>query len=167
MEMSKDFEQLCPEVRISLNQQGADYTVALNHIEHGLSRDNQIQVANKDAALISKTKEGGSIKGGVKKGVRLDTCRLGQEIIGISACHNVTLPQVQSPSPGVVPRHSQPPGWNGARLLPYTRLSNGVHGNLCLRSTVDTALEIYRQLTLGLRGRLALGFRFCGVPRPA
>ena len=109
MEMSKDFEQLCPEVRISLNQQGADYTVALNHIEHGLSRDNQIQVANKDAALISKTKEGGSIKGGVKKGVRLDTCRLGQEIIGISACHNVTLPQVQSPSPGVVPRHSQPP----------------------------------------------------------
>jgi hypothetical protein len=67
MEMSKDFEQVCPDVRISLNQQMADYTVALNHIEHGFARDNQIQVANKDGDLISKTKEGGSIKGGVKK----------------------------------------------------------------------------------------------------
>lgn len=53
--------------RISLNQQNADYTVALNHIEHGFARDNQIQVANKEGDLISKTKEGGSIKGRVKK----------------------------------------------------------------------------------------------------
>jgi len=35
-----------------------------------------------------------------------------------------------------------------------------------LRSTVDTALEIYRQMTLGLRGRRAPGYRFCGVPGP-
>jgi hypothetical protein len=67
MEMSKDFEQVCPEVRISINQQAADYTVALNHIEHGFARDNQIQVANRDGDLISKTKEGGSIKSGVKR----------------------------------------------------------------------------------------------------
>jgi hypothetical protein len=67
MEMSKDFEQVCPGVRISLNQQMADYTVALNHIEHGFVRDNQIQVANKDGDLISKTKEGGSIKGDIKR----------------------------------------------------------------------------------------------------
>jgi hypothetical protein len=40
MEMSKDFERNCPGVRISINQQMADYTVALNHIEHGLARDN-------------------------------------------------------------------------------------------------------------------------------
>ena len=67
MEMSKDFERDCPGVRISINQQMADYTVALNHIEVGFARDNQFQVANKDGDLISRTKEGGSIAGGVRK----------------------------------------------------------------------------------------------------
>ena len=68
MEMSKDFERGCPGVRITLNQQNADYTVALNHIEVGyLGRDNQFQVADKNGDLVSATKEGGSIRGGVKK----------------------------------------------------------------------------------------------------
>jgi hypothetical protein len=67
MEMSKDFEKACPDVRITLNQQMADYTVALNHIEHGFARDNQFQIADKNGDLLSTTKEGGSIKGGVKK----------------------------------------------------------------------------------------------------
>lgn len=68
MEMSKDFEKDCPGVKITIVQQMADYTVVLNHIEVGMFvRDNQIQVANKDGDLISKTKEGGSIEGGVKK----------------------------------------------------------------------------------------------------
>jgi hypothetical protein len=67
MEMSKDFERDCPGVRISLNQGNADYTVLLNHIEAGFVRDNQFQIADKNGDLISKTKEGGSIAGGVKK----------------------------------------------------------------------------------------------------
>lgn len=67
MEMGKDFEKNCPDVRVTINQQLADYTVLLNHIEVGFVRDNQIQIANKDGDLISKTKEGGSINGGVKK----------------------------------------------------------------------------------------------------
>jgi hypothetical protein len=71
MEMSKDFEKNCPDVRISLNQSAADYTVSLNHIEQGLSRDNQIQIANRDGDLISKTKEGGSINGNIKKACSL------------------------------------------------------------------------------------------------
>jgi hypothetical protein len=72
MEMSKDFERDCTGVRITINQNMADYTVALNHIEIGLFvRDNQIQVANKDGDLISKTKEGGSIAGAVKKACTL------------------------------------------------------------------------------------------------
>jgi hypothetical protein len=66
MEMSKDFEQACPDVRISINQQAADYIVALNHIEHGWARDNQIQVANRDGDLIARTKEGGSVRSRVK-----------------------------------------------------------------------------------------------------
>jgi hypothetical protein len=71
MEMSKDFEKNCPSVRVTINQQLADYTVLLNHIEVGFVRDNQIQVANKDGDLISKTKEGGSINGGIKKACAL------------------------------------------------------------------------------------------------
>lgn len=71
MEMAKDFEKNCPEVRITINTSVADYTVLLNHIEHGFVRDNQFQVANKDGDLISNTKEGGSIKGGAKKACEL------------------------------------------------------------------------------------------------
>jgi hypothetical protein len=68
MEMSKDFEEVCPGVRITISQQMADYTVLLNHIEVGLLvRDNQFQLADKNGDLLSKTKEGGSIKSGVKK----------------------------------------------------------------------------------------------------
>jgi hypothetical protein len=69
--MSRDFERNCPGVRISINQQMADCTVALNHIEHGLTRDNQIQVANRDGDLIAATKEGGSINARVKKDVTI------------------------------------------------------------------------------------------------
>jgi hypothetical protein len=66
MEMSKDFEKDCPGVRVTINQQVADYTVILNHIEVGLlARDNQLQVADKNGDLL-QTKEGGGIKGGVK-----------------------------------------------------------------------------------------------------
>jgi len=67
MEMSKDFEKDCPGVRITLNQQMADHTVALNHIEVGWARDNQFQIADRNGDLLSKTKEGGSIAKGVKK----------------------------------------------------------------------------------------------------
>jgi hypothetical protein len=67
MEMSKDFERECPELRITMNQQMADYSVVLNHIEHGFARDNQFQIADKNGDLLTRTKEGGSIRGGVKK----------------------------------------------------------------------------------------------------
>jgi hypothetical protein len=71
MEMSKDFEKACSDVKVTINQQAADYTVILNHIEVGLlSRDNQIQVADKNGDLL-KTKEGSSIKGSVKNACQL------------------------------------------------------------------------------------------------
>lgn len=72
MEMSKDFEKDCPDVKITINPQAADYTVLLNHIEYGLLvRDNQFQIANRNGDLISRTKEGGSIDGGVKKACKI------------------------------------------------------------------------------------------------
>jgi len=71
MEMGKDFDKDCPDVRITINEQTADYTVVLNHIEVGFARDNQFQIADKNGDLISKTKEGGSIDGGVKKACQM------------------------------------------------------------------------------------------------
>jgi hypothetical protein len=72
MEMSKDLERDCQTVRVTINQQAADYVILLNHIEVGaFIRDNQIQVANKDGDLLSKTKEGGSIAGAMKKACAL------------------------------------------------------------------------------------------------
>jgi hypothetical protein len=68
MELSKDFERDCTDVRITLNQSNADYTINLNHIEIGLFlRDNQFQIADKNGDLLAKTKEGGSIRNGAKK----------------------------------------------------------------------------------------------------
>jgi ABC-type uncharacterized transport system YnjBCD substrate-binding protein len=62
IEMSKDFQKQCPEVKITIKQDAADYTVILNHLESGLiARDNQIEVADKDGSLIT-TREKGSIK---------------------------------------------------------------------------------------------------------
>ena len=68
MEMSKDFQEVCPEVQISINQNLVDYTVELNHSEYSFVRQNQIRVANKDGDLVSGTSEAGSIKGGSIKG---------------------------------------------------------------------------------------------------
>jgi hypothetical protein len=65
MEMSKDFGRDCPDIQISVNRTLADYTVSLNHIEHGLMRDNQIQIADKDGDLHG-SRQGGSIKGDMK-----------------------------------------------------------------------------------------------------
>jgi hypothetical protein len=66
MEMASDFGSVCPTVQITINDQKADFTVALNHIEMGLAvRDNQVQVYNKDGDLITGS-EGGSIMDGVK-----------------------------------------------------------------------------------------------------
>jgi hypothetical protein len=67
MEMSKDFLKGCPNVKITINQNAADYTVRLNHIEHGLLyRDNQTQVFDKNGDLL-KNKEGGSIRKNVNQ----------------------------------------------------------------------------------------------------
>jgi len=104
MEMSKDFEEVCPGVRVTINQQMADYTVLLNHIEIGLFiRDNQFQLADKNGDLLSKTKEGGSIRGGVKK-----VCDL---ILAHWAKTNVPTATVEAatPAPSPIPDPPAPP----------------------------------------------------------
>jgi hypothetical protein len=73
MEMADDFKKVCPTVQITINEQRADFTVALNHIEGGLFvRDNQVEVYDKDGDLISG-KEGGSIADQVKAACGLIT----------------------------------------------------------------------------------------------
>ncbi len=71
MEMSKDFQEVCPEVQVSVNPHLSDYTVDLNHTESDFVRQNQLQVANKDGDLVSGAGGGGSIKGpSIKGGVK-------------------------------------------------------------------------------------------------
>jgi hypothetical protein len=67
MAMSKDFQEVCPGVRVSINLYVADYTVELNQTQHAFVPENQMMVANKDGDLISRFSEWGSLKGGVKK----------------------------------------------------------------------------------------------------
>jgi hypothetical protein len=81
MEMSKDFQEICPDVQISVDQHLVDYSVELNHTEHSFVRENQMQIADKDGDLLANT-EGSikteSIKGGVKKvcdAIRADWAR--------------------------------------------------------------------------------------------
>jgi hypothetical protein len=66
MEMSKDFGDVCPGIKVSVSHELSDYTVSLNHTEHGFYRDNQVQVVNRAGDIISGTREGGSIKSRVK-----------------------------------------------------------------------------------------------------
>lgn len=61
MEMSKDFAKNCPDVKITVNESAADYVIALNHLEVGISRDNQVQVSNRDGDLVGRALEGRSI----------------------------------------------------------------------------------------------------------
>ncbi len=67
MEMAKDFLRVCSDVKITINLTAADYTIRLNHIEHGLLyRDNQIEVFDSNGDLLHN-KEGGSIKKNVQQ----------------------------------------------------------------------------------------------------
>ena len=75
MEMSKDFQEDCPEVQISVNPNLLDYTVELNHTESNFVRQNQMQVANKDGDLVSGTSGGGSIKAGRIRGDVTKACQ--------------------------------------------------------------------------------------------
>jgi hypothetical protein len=79
MEMSKDFLKVCPGVRMTINQQMADYTVALNHIEAGFRRDNQIQVYEKDGDLLKKQRRW-KHQGRREGCVRPDSCGLGKTV---------------------------------------------------------------------------------------
>jgi hypothetical protein len=74
MEMSKDFQEVCPQVQMSVNPHLSDYTVDLNHTEYSFVRQNQLQVANKNGDLVSGTSGGGSIKGPSIKGAVKKAC---------------------------------------------------------------------------------------------
>ena len=74
IELTKDFqkEKECAALAVTTRQDKADYTVTLNHIEHGFVRDNQIRLSNADGDVLL-TKEGGSIAKNVKTACGLIT----------------------------------------------------------------------------------------------
>ena len=65
--MAKDFQKDCPGVQVTMAPANANYTVTLNHIENGLSRDNQMAVINGAGDLLLN-REKGSIDASVKAG---------------------------------------------------------------------------------------------------
>jgi hypothetical protein len=84
MEMAKDFLKVCPGVKITINSTAADYTIRLNHIEHGwIYRDNQVEVYDKNGDLMHN-KEGGSIKRNVQQACALihDTWATDESVSG-------------------------------------------------------------------------------------
>jgi hypothetical protein len=76
MEMAKDFQRDCPNVKVTIAQSAADYTVLLNHIEVGLIvRDNQVQVADRNGDMLI-LHEGTGIKSGSIRGSVRIACRM-------------------------------------------------------------------------------------------
>jgi hypothetical protein len=71
MEMTRDLKDVCPIVQVTINEQKADFTVRLNHIEDEIAmHENQVEVYNKDGDLISGN-EGGSVLDAVKNACAL------------------------------------------------------------------------------------------------
>jgi len=56
---------------VTILQEKADYTVILNHLEVGFSRNNQMEVADKNGDLLGTKDKRSGIKGGVK-----DMCKV-------------------------------------------------------------------------------------------
>jgi hypothetical protein len=66
-EMTKDFGESCSTVIVTVNQQNADYTVSLNHVEAGFYRDNQLSAADRNGDVIAPPVKYESIAKGVKR----------------------------------------------------------------------------------------------------
>jgi hypothetical protein len=96
MEMAKDFQKKCPEVKVTILQSAADYTVLLNHIEVGLlGRDNQLQVANRDGDMLSLREKSGLKSGSIAKGVKA-ACEL---ILADWKAHGPAPQPISAPPP--------------------------------------------------------------------
>ena len=70
MEMGKDLGRDCPGVRLTINQQNADYTVLLNDIKVGFGSD-YFQIANRSGDIIVSNEKAPSIRKGMKKACSL------------------------------------------------------------------------------------------------
>lgn len=58
IELTKDFQKLCSDAQVTTIAEGADYTVTLNHIEHGFGYDNLITVSNKEGDVLGSREKG-------------------------------------------------------------------------------------------------------------
>lgn len=111
IEMAKDFERHCPDTKVTLFQDRANYTVILNHIEVGLLyRDNQMEVADKSGDLLM-TREKGGIKGGVK-----GVCAA--ILSDWSGAHRPVVGDMKGSSPEVGVKSSQPTQMQLVELAP-------------------------------------------------
>lgn len=67
LEMSKDFARDCPAAKVTVNESAADYVLALNHVEAGFYRDNQLQASDRSGDVVAAPVKYESIAKGVKR----------------------------------------------------------------------------------------------------
>ena len=95
MEMARDFQKDCPDVKITILQSAADYTVLLNHIEVGLiGRDNQFQIANREGDTLLLREKAGLKSRSIVSGVKA-ACDL---ILSDWRSHGPSLSESTSPT---------------------------------------------------------------------
>jgi hypothetical protein len=127
MEMAKDFQKNCPDVKITILQTAADYTVILNHIEVGaFGRDNQFQIANKEGDMLSGVREkkgikSGSINGGVKAACDVILADWKERSAAPAADQGATQPTEQ---PAAQPVSATTQQQNDAQIQPATQTTS-------------------------------------------
>jgi hypothetical protein len=155
MEMAKDFQKNCPDVKVTILQTAADYTVILNHIEVGaFGRDNQFQVANKEGDMLSGVREKGGIKSGSING-------------GVKAACNVILSdwQARLATPAAAPAAYSTP--TPAPVAPVsaptsvTPVADQQQDSVRLQTATQITSESTSQESLGDAARAAQQHKAC------
>jgi hypothetical protein len=151
MEMAKDFQKNCPDVKVTILQNAADYTVILNHIEVGaFGRDNQFQIANKEGDMLSGVREKNGIKSGSIKG-------------GVKAACDVILSdwKERNAAPAAGQADSQPTEQQAAQPVPVSSTTQQ-QDNLQLQSATQTTSGATSQdQSLGDAARAAKQHQAC------
>ena len=156
MEMAKDFQKNCPDVKVTILQTAADYTVILNHIEVGaFGRDNQFQVANKEGDMLSGVREKGGIKSGSING-------------GVKAACNVILSdwQARQATPAPAAPTSEPaPAAAPAPAAPAptsaTQVAYQQQDSVRVQTATQTTSEPISQESLGDAARKSKQHKAC------
>jgi hypothetical protein len=157
MEIAKDFQKNCPEVKVTILQTAADYTVILNHIEVGaFARDNQFQVANKEGDMLTGVREKSGIKSGSINGGVKAACNV---ILSDWQVRQATLPDAPAPAAVVAPTSSSV--FPISDPTSVTAVAYQKDDSARVQAATETTSEATRQESLGDTARKAKQRKAC------